>query len=226
VSANNYAGVMANSANAYASATYYAKTGGAISGDVSITGNLTITGTTLYANTAHLWVGDNTVVLNAELPSGSAPLALSSGLAVNRGTSPNTALVWSESLGAWAYTNDGTNYLKIASNTDIAAGNTYASAVGVAANVYAAAVGTSANTYADGVGTAANTNAANGSYISTGTVAVPYGGTGVGSFTLNGILYGNTSGPLKVTAAGTEGQVLQANALGVPTFAMLDGGTF
>jgi hypothetical protein len=46
------------------------------------------------------------------------------------------------------------------------------------------------------------------------------------SFTSNGILYGNTTGSLKVTAAGTEGQVLQASAAGIPSFGMLDGGIF
>lgn len=58
------------------------------------------------------------------------------------------------------------------------------------------------------------------------TIKVPYGGTGMISFTSNGILYGNNAGDLKVTAAGTEGQVLQASATGVPQFGMLDGGTF
>lgn len=58
------------------------------------------------------------------------------------------------------------------------------------------------------------------------TVKVPYGGTGLVSFTTNGILYGNSAGDLKVTAAGTEGQVLQASSAGVPQFGMLDGGTF
>lgn len=104
--------------------------------------------------------------------------------------------------------------------------NAYASSVGVAANLYAAAVGTSANLYADAVGTAANTNAANGSYISTGVVKVGFGGTGQSTFTTNGVLYGNGGNALQVTGAGTEGQVLQANASGVPTFAMLDGGSF
>jgi hypothetical protein len=57
------------------------------------------------------------------------------------------------------------------------------------------------------------------------TITVPYGGTGVTSFTENGILYGNTTGDIKVTAAGTDGQVLQSDQ-GVPKFAMLDGGAF
>ena len=104
-------------------------------------------------------------------------------------------------------------------------GNAYASVVGTSANVYAAAVGTSANAYADIVGGAANTNAANGSYISTGIVKVTVGGTGVTSFTANGIIYGDGSNSLKVTGAGTDGQVLQSNQ-GVPVFAMLDGGVF
>jgi hypothetical protein len=100
----------------------------------------------------------------------------------------------------------------------------------------------------------ANINAANASYLSVGTVpsarisgpytgitgigtvlvgtwnadviTVPYGGTGATSFTQNGILYGNTTGTLKVTGAGTEGQVLQADASGVPQFSHIDGGTF
>ena len=60
----------------------------------------------------------------------------------------------------------------------------------------------------------------------TSNITVGNGGTGVGTFTTNGILYGNTTGSLKVTAAGTEGQVLQAGAGGVPVFAGLDGGSY
>lgn len=58
------------------------------------------------------------------------------------------------------------------------------------------------------------------------TIMVAYGGTGQTTLTLNGVLYGNGTGPLSITSAGTEGQVLQASATGVPQFAMLDGGTF
>ena len=137
-------------------------------------------------------------------------------------------------------------------NTAVGAGaNNYLLAVISGANT---AVGAGANAYATAVGAAANTNASNASYLSIGTVpsarisgsytgitgvgtitagiwngstvTVPYGGTGMTSFTSNGILYGNTAGDLKVTAAGTEGQVLQASSTGIPSFAMLDGGTF
>lgn len=54
------------------------------------------------------------------------------------------------------------------------------------------------------------------------TVAVTAGGTGVESFTDNGIVYGNGSGALDVTAAGTQYQVLKAGALGVPEFGALN----
>jgi hypothetical protein len=57
-------------------------------------------------------------------------------------------------------------------------------------------------------------------------LAVGDGGTGASSFTDNGIIYGNGSSALSVTAAGTEGQVLQAGASGVPEFGTLDGGSF
>jgi len=50
------------------------------------------------------------------------------------------------------------------------------------------------------------------------TVAVTAGGTGVESFTDNGVVYGNGTSALDVTAAGTEYQVLQAGSGGVPAF--------
>jgi Lower baseplate protein N-terminal domain len=59
-----------------------------------------------------------------------------------------------------------------------------------------------------------------------GTLAVGNGGTGNTEFTTNGILYGRGTGAVMVTAAGTEGKVLQANDTGVPVFGDVDGGTF
>lgn len=62
--------------------------------------------------------------------------------------------------------------------------------------------------------------------VTSGILPVNRGGTGDNTFTTNGVLYGNGSSSISVTAAGTEGQVLQASATGVPSFGMLDGGTF
>ena len=68
---------------------------------------------------------------------------------------------------------------------------------------------------------------------------VQYGGTGAGTFTTNGIIYGNTTGALQVTAAAnmaspgtgsdvsTSYQVLTVTAAGVPVWTdTIDGGTF
>jgi len=57
-------------------------------------------------------------------------------------------------------------------------------------------------------------------------IAVGDGGTGRGTFTTNGILFGNATGALRVTAAGTYGQVLQASTDGTPVYGGIDGGTY
>jgi len=74
--------------------------------------------------------------------------------------------------------------------------------------------------FVTGVGTIA-TGTWNGT-----TITVPYGGTGKVTFANNGVMFGNGANSIRVTAAGTEGQILQATSLGTPVFAMLDGGSF
>lgn len=49
-------------------------------------------------------------------------------------------------------------------------------------------------------------------------IGAQYGGTGLATVTTNGILYGNGTSAMGVTAAGTSGQILQANGSGVPGF--------
>ena len=50
------------------------------------------------------------------------------------------------------------------------------------------------------------------------TVDVPHGGTGATTFTSKGVVYGNGTGSLLATAAGTQYQVLNAGAGGTPVF--------
>ena len=70
-------------------------------------------------------------------------------------------------------------------------------------------------------------------------LAVEFGGTGVSTFTTNGIVYGNAAGAMQVTAAAnmatpgtgsdvsTSYQVLTVTAAGVPVWTdTIDGGTF
>lgn len=60
----------------------------------------------------------------------------------------------------------------------------------------------------------------------TGTLSVTNGGTGNTSLTSNYVLLGQGTSPITTVGSSTEGHLLQINASGVPTFAMLSGGTF
>jgi len=62
------------------------------------------------------------------------------------------------------------------------------------------------------------------SAISSGTVSVANGGTGSSTLTLNGILYGNGTSAVGITSAGSQYQVYQAGASGVPTVGALQLG--
>jgi hypothetical protein len=295
-------------------------TGGTISGDLVVTQNLTVSGVVTYANTQTLMIGDNIFVVNADLPSDVAP-SEDAGFEVNRGSSSNVALIWNEATDKWTFTNDGTVYYNIPTNTAVETAQTdatnafakantalttgqaafltgnsaytqantalttgqaaFAWANSAARNAFVTIAANGTNVVADSNNDTLTINAGNGiaiigndtsdsidigltntgvsattygdaatvgvfavdaqgritsasnvaiaisaTAITSGTLPVSRGGTGEVSFTENGILYGNTAGALKITSAGTEGQVLQASATGVPQFAMLDGGTF
>ena len=165
-SGNAYTQSVGSSANAYASAVGASananslpKTGGTISGDLTVTGNLTISGVTTYSNTQTLNVGDNIITLNADVPVSTAP-SENAGVEVNRGSSSDVSIIWNETSDKWTFTNDGTNYRNVASNSDIesvaTSANGYSSGLVTSANGYIASVATSANAYAQSVGTAAN----------------------------------------------------------------------
>ena len=68
-----------------------------------------------------------------------------------------------------------------------------------------------------GAPTTALVNAASLTLGWTGQLAVGRGGTGVATFTVNGVLYGNTASAIQVTAQGAANTVLTANA-GSPAF--------
>jgi hypothetical protein len=101
--------------------------------------------------------------------------------------------------------------------TGVTAGD-YGTAASVAAfKVAANGQITSANNTAIAIGAGA---------ITSGTLEVARGGTGAGTFTTNGVLLGQGTGAFQTASSSTEGHVLTINASGVPTFAMVSGGTF
>jgi len=289
----------ANSAQDIAVAAYVnantklATTGGTITGDLAITGSLTLSGNTIFANVQTLSITDpllylaannyvsdivdigfianyvnatgsnvhtglfrehsnkqyylfqgydqeplnnhidptgnnfSLAVLNADLITSNLTLGgvntitwITSSFAQANAVAGAVTTANNTAIAAFTQANNVGGAVTTANNTAIAA-FTQANNVGGAvttANLIATSAFAAAN--------AASAQAANATFITSGTLVVARGGTGVTSFTTNGVLYGNTTGALKVTAAGTEGQVLQASSTGVPSFAMLDGGSF
>ena len=57
----------------------------------------------------------------------------------------------------------------------------------------------------------------------TGTLPVGNGGTGAATLTSNGVLYGNGTGAVQVTSAGTNGQLLLGVTAGAPAFGTMSG---
>lgn len=94
------------------------KIGGIISGDLVITGNITVSGQTTYSNTVEILVGDNIIELNADLPITTPPTE-DAGIKINRGSSANVSLLWNEGIEKWTFTVDGTNYSIIPTNTAV-----------------------------------------------------------------------------------------------------------
>ena len=139
--ADTIAGTAYSNAVAYAASNTYvnntfaplsgATFTGALSGtDLTLSGNLTVSGTRTYVNSTTLDVGDNIITLNADLGA-SAP-SENAGIEVMRGTSANVQLIWNETSDAWTFTNDGSTYYELASNTDV--DTAYSNAVSYAAS--------------------------------------------------------------------------------------------
>lgn len=166
-------------------------------------------------------------------------------------TAANSAGVYAN--GAFAVANNAAG-VDLTQNTSITAAFTAANSAGVYANgAFSLANGTAAiaNTdyttitttagyYGNGATISSFTLEANGrisqanstligisaSQVTVGTLSVARGGTGVGTFTNNGVLLGQGTSALATASSSTEGHVLTINASGVPTFAHLQGGTF
>ena len=85
-----------------------------ISGNIVITGNLEIQGNTLYTRTENVLIEDNIITLNAAINQASIPTR-DAGIEIDRGSEPNTALIWNETENRWTFSNDGTLYWNIGS---------------------------------------------------------------------------------------------------------------
>jgi len=84
--------------------------------DIIISGNLTINGTQTTVSTETLAIEDNIIVLNngtSGTPSENA------GIQVDRGSSSDVFLNWDESNDKWQFTNDGSTYYNMLTESDV-----------------------------------------------------------------------------------------------------------
>ena len=175
--------------------------------NVTISGNLTVSGTTTTVDSTTLSVADPLISLATGNNSSDA---VDIGLYGLYDTSGSTDLY----SGLFRDANDSGKW-KLFKDLQAAPGTT---------------VNTSGTGYA--VATLVANLESSSVSITGGTITgitdlvVADGGTGAGTFTSKGILYGNGTGALQVTAAGSEGQVLQAGSGGTPEFGGIDGGTY
>ena len=86
-----------------------------VAGNATITGNLTVQGTTTSIDSNTVNIGDNIIVLNSD--ETGAP-SQNAGIEVERGTSTNVLVRWNETSDIWQFTNDGSTYYPIPTDTD------------------------------------------------------------------------------------------------------------
>jgi hypothetical protein len=85
-----------------------------IAGNIVITGNLNVQGNTVYTETETVLIKDNIITLNAAIGQTSLPTR-DAGIEIDRGLSPNSQIIWNETVDRWTYTHDGSIYYNIGS---------------------------------------------------------------------------------------------------------------
>jgi hypothetical protein len=146
-----------------------------ISNNLTVTGNFTVNGNVTTLNTETLAVEDNIIVLNSNV-TGSP--ALNAGLEVERGTSDNVQLRWDETSDKWQFTNDGTTYVNIASNSDIANVATSFTVAGDSGSSQTITSGTDTLTIAGGTGLSSIASATDTITLNLDSTAVTAGSYG------------------------------------------------
>jgi hypothetical protein len=99
----------ANAALIRANNTINANTGGTITGDLTIQGNLNIIGGSIGANVPMVLIGDNIISLNTAISQSGQP-TMNAGIEIDRGAQPNVYLLWNETVQRWQFSNDGSTY--------------------------------------------------------------------------------------------------------------------
>jgi len=196
--------------------------------NVTIAGNLTVSGNTTTVNSTTLTVTDPLVFVAKDNNATDAIDIGIFGLYDSSGTQDQYAGLYRDATdGKWKLFKD----LQVTPTTTVnTAGTGYAVAT-LVADLESTNSTITGGSVTNVTLSSSNATITGGSVTGITDITVADGGTGSSSFTANGILYGNGSGALQVTAVaaagtGNSGFFLSSNA-GVPAWTnSLDGGTF
>lgn len=175
--------------------------------NVTIGGNLTVSGTTTTVDSTTLSVADPLIILASGNNSSDAVDVGLYGLYDTSGSQDLYGGLFRDASdsGKWKLFKDNQAAPTTTVNTS---GTGYAVAT-LVANLESSAV-----------------TITGGTVTGITDLVVADGGTGVSTFTSNGILYGNGAGAVQATAAGTNGYFLYSNS-GTPAWTnSIDGGTY
>ena len=175
--------------------------------NVTISGNLTVSGTTTTVDSTTLSVADPLIILASGNNSSDAVDIGMYGLYDTSGSQDLYGGLFrdADDSGKWKLFKD----LQAAPTTTVNVSGT-----GYTVGTLVAAIESSSATITGGTITSIT------------DLLVADGGTGASSFTSNGIIYGNGTGALQATAAGTDGYFLYSNS-GTPAWTnSIDGGTY
>jgi hypothetical protein len=202
---------------------YFCKTGASPNSTTTPTININSVGAKTFLRR------DGSAIVAGDIPAGciidfiydGTNMRLMNVLPVTGSTSITT--LGTVTTGTWNATVIGAQY----GGTGVAALTAYNVPIGNGTGAVAFAAPGAAGTALVSNGVAANPSFQSIAVLGTVTtgvwngtaVTVPYGGTGVATFTDGGVLIGNGAGAVQVTTAGISGQVLTSNGAGVdPTF--------
>jgi predicted RecA/RadA family phage recombinase len=104
----------------YTDARADARITNALGGNVTITGDLTVNGTTTTVDSNVVNIADSIITLNSD-ETGTP--SQNGGIEIERGTSTNVQLRFNETSDAWEFTNDGTTYVALGTSATFT-GNT------------------------------------------------------------------------------------------------------
>lgn len=85
---------------------------------LTIHGNLVVLGTSTSIQSTDTFISDNKITLSKGLdPAVAVAGSIRTGIEVDRGALPRTAILWNENTKKWQLTNDGATYTNIATAT-------------------------------------------------------------------------------------------------------------